>query len=221
MMLRFILISLGFISLNACIEAQQLRSLGLKTGISISNQHVLFTLPDRDYRMETQILAGPSASFFVEFAKGERWSLETDLSYSSKGSSTTTESITVYHLENNRITENEGELTSTRMHYLSLAPQLRYRFPGNKLRPYLLLGPRIDLLMGYSNDSGYPLDEQNKIIPGISTGAGLELQAGRLGLFLEGLYLLDALPLTQDDPVHIRNRGGQVNLGIRLYRPNL
>jgi hypothetical protein len=76
----------------------------------------------------------------------------------------------------------------------------------------------MDFLLGYENGSGYPLDDQNRFIPGVSAGGGVELTTGRLGLFLEGLYLAEALPVTSTDPVHIRNRGVLLTLGVRIGR---
>jgi len=216
--LRSISISLGMLVWALCLNAQPQVSLGMKAGLSLSNQKVVFTLPNGDYRIETGNIAGPSASFFVELARGKRWGIRLDAGYLPMGSSTTTESITVYHLEDNRIVENKGEIKRTNFHYLSLTPALKYRLLQGRLSPYLLAGPRIDVLLGYNDGSGYPLDDQNRLIPGMTAGGGVEFTTGRLGLFLEGLYLADALPVTGTDPIHIRNLGGLFTIGLRFSR---
>jgi len=218
MRLRSVFISLSLLSAVLAMQAQSPMSVGVKAGISISNQKVVFTLPEGDYRMETGSIAGPAASFFVELARGERWGIRLDAGYIPMGSSTTTESITVYHLENNRIVENKGDLTRSIFHYLSLSPAVKYRPLPGRLSPYLLAGPRFDVLLDYNNGTDYPLDDQNKLIPGVSAGGGVEFMPGRLGLFLEGLYLVGALPVTRTDPIHIRNRGGFLTIGLHFRR---
>jgi hypothetical protein len=218
MTLRTVLISLSLLTGALGLKAQTQMSMGLKAGLSLSNQKVVFTLPGGDYQTETGSITGPTASFFLEFSRGERWGIRLDAGYTPMGSSTTTESVTVYHLENNRVVENKGELKRSTFHYLFLSPTLRYRLLHGRLSPYLLAGPRIDFLLGYNNGSGYLLDDQNKLIPGVSAGGGVEFTPGRLGLFLEGLYLAGALPVTGTDPIHIRNCGGLLTIGLRYIR---
>ncbi len=199
------------------LQAQPQMSLGVKAGLSLTNQRVVFTLPNGNYRMETGSIAGTAASFVLEFTRGGRWDIRLDAGYLPMGSSTTTGSITVYHLENNRIVENKGDLTRSSFHYLSLSPELKYRPLPGRLSPYLLAGPRIDVLLGYNNGTGYQLEDQNKLIPGVSAGGGVEFTPGRFGLFLEGLYLA-GLPVTGTDPVHISNRGCLFTIGLRYIK---
>jgi len=197
------------------LQAQPQLSMGVKAGLSLSNQRVVFTLPGGNYRMETGSIAGPAASFFLEFTRGEHWDIRLEAGYLPMGSSTTTGSITVYHLEDNRVVENKGDLTRSSFQYFSLSPALKYKPLPGRLSPYLLAGPRLDVLLGYNNGTGYPLDDQNKLIPGVSAGGGVEFMPGRFGLFLEGLYLAGALPVTGKDPIHIRNYGGLFTIGLR------
>jgi hypothetical protein len=93
----------------------------------------------------------------------------------------------------------------------------RYRVELDRLTPYAMLGLRIDFLLKYSTDSGYPLEEQNKVIPGLTGGIGVEYDMNGLGLFLEFQYQSDAMPVTGKDPLLINNNIGLVTLGIR-YR---
>jgi hypothetical protein len=83
------------------------------------------------------------------------------------------------------------------------------------LCPYLLLGPRVDLLLRYSTESVYPLEQQNQFIVGLSAGAGLEYKLQNLGLFAELQYLPDLSPVTHEEPLLIKNHMLSLCLGIR------
>jgi len=200
---------------SAGLLAQTTWNMGLKAGLSLSGQSVIFRLTDEDYQIETGNIAGPTGSLFVEYTRDKRWGIQLDAAYIPKGSSTHTESITVHHLEGNRITENTGEQTISRHNYLSLAPQFRYRILKSGFTPYVMAGARVDFLLAYNTDSSYPLDDQNKVIPGLNLGAGLEAYSGSLGLFLEVLFQGDIIPVTGTEPMLINNHTGLFTIGLR------
>ena len=91
----------------------------------------------------------------------------------------------------------------------------RYRMGQGSLVPYFLLGPRLDMLLDYSTDSEYPLDNQNGTILGLILGAGLEYKLEKLGLFTELQYQPDLSPLTSEEPLHINNDMISFTLGLR------
>jgi len=188
-------------------------SFGAKAGISLANQTYKYT--PIDYTMETEPVVGPALSLFVEAFKRAHFSLQVDLSYLVKGSKTSTESITVDHLNNDRIIVNEGEQSTSTFKYLSIAPMARYRLGQGSLQPYFLLGPRVDILLKYETDSEYPLDEQNSVIPGLSFGTGLEYRLNNLGLFAELQYQGDFFPVTGQDPLLVNNHMISFTLGLR------
>ncbi|MFC2113661.1 outer membrane beta-barrel protein, partial [Bacteroidota bacterium] len=154
------------------VHGQFVESMGLKAGISLANQSHKFT--PIDYTLETKPLIGPAIAFFVEPFRGEHLSLQLDLAFAAKGSKSTTQSITVNHLNNDQIIINEGDLKVSKFYYLSFAPMARYRIGEGPLSPYGLLGPRLDLLLKYTTDSDYPLEQQNNMILGLNVGAGVE-----------------------------------------------
>ncbi len=188
-------------------------SFGLKGGLSVANQS--YKITPIDYELGTKALTGPALALFVEAFKGNHFSFQFDLGYVVKGSKTTTQSVTVNHLDNDRIVVNEGESASSRFSYLSLAPMVRYRWDLGKLTPYLLLGPRVDFLLSYKTDSDYSLEEQNEIIPGLTCGLGAEFNLNTMGLFLELQYQTDAMPVSGKDPLLINNNVLLFTLGIR------
>lgn len=215
-MIRNVIIYVLLLALPTGLSGQRTWNAGLKAGASLATQTVLFELPDQgDYKMETGGIAGPTASLFVETGKGGRWGTQLDISYIPKGSSTTTESITVHHLEDNRITENKGEKSTSRFHYLSMAPQVRFRILKGGVTPYLMVGPRVDFLLNYSTDSSYPLEDQNKVIAGLNLGAGVDANLTGLALFAECIFQGDAFPVTGADPMLINNHAFLLTLGLR------
>jgi len=188
-------------------------SFGAKAGISLANQTYTFTAID--YTLETEPVVGPTLSLFAEAFRGAHFSLQVDLSYFVKGSKTSTQSVTVDHLDFDRIIVNEGETSTSTFSYFSIAPMARYRLGQGSLQPYFLLGPRVDILLKYETDSEYPLDEQNSVIPGLTIGTGLEYRLNNLGLFAELQYQGDFIPVTGQAPLLVNNHMISFTLGLR------
>ena len=69
--------------------------------------------------------------------------------------------------------------------------------------------------MLYKTDSDYPLEEQRKVIPGLTGGVGVEYNLNGLGIFIEFQYQTDAMPVTGKDPLLINNNIFLFTLGIK------
>jgi hypothetical protein len=210
---RPLVITLVFWACTCALNGQLPSSFGAKGGIALANQSYRITAID--HTLETQALSGPALFLFVEAFKARHFSLQVDAGYVGKGSSTTTESVTVNHLDNDRITIQEGEASTSNFTYLSFVPMARCRWDLGKWSPYLLLGPRIDFLLSYRSESSYPLEEQNRTIVGLSVGAGMEYTVQPLGFFAEWQYLPDLSPVTHRDPLLIKHYALSLTLGIR------
>lgn len=208
-------IALIFWAGASLIHGQFPSSLGLKAGISAADQTYMFE--PIDYKIETEGVIGPAFSVFMEAFRAKHFSLQMDLSYFLKGSKTSIRSVTVDHLNNDRLIVNEGEESTSTFSYLSIAPMARYRLGQGSLQPYFLLGPRVDILLKYSSDSEYPLEHQNKVIPGLTLGTGLEYGLTRLGLFAELQYQGDIIPVTGRDPLLVNNHFLSFTLGFRWF----
>jgi len=198
---------------SLAINGQVISSLGVKAGVTLANQSHQFT--SIDYTMDTEPIIGPTAGIFIEVFRKKHLSFQLDLAYVAKGSKTTTESITVNHLENDRIVVNQGDLTVSNFNYLVASPMVRFRFDKRQISPYLMLGPRFDYLLNYKTDSDYPLEKQNSFLVGIHIGTGVEYYFEKLGIFLEVQYQSDLQPVATWDPIHINNNVLLFNLGIR------
>lgn len=198
------------------VNGQFVKSAGVKAGISLANQSHLIDVID--HTLETGPVAGPAVTFFSEFFRGKHLGLQADLSYLARGSKSSVESVTVNHLDNDRITVNEGDEKISRFHYLSLSPLAYYRFGGGRVTPYLLLGPRFDLLIKYETESEYPLEDQNDLILGLSGGAGVEFSVGKMGVLAELQFQPDLSPVTNRDPLLINNNSLVFCVGIRYLK---
>lgn len=207
-------IGLLLFSASLTIYGQYPASFGIKAGVGLANQS--YRITSIDYELETHPLPGPVVSFFAETFKGKRFSFQFDVAYASKGFSTTTESVTVNHLDNDRITVNKGDAAKSKFHYLSLVPLARYRIDLERLTPYFLLGPRVDFLLNYGTESEYPLEAQNHTLLGLTAGAGVEFHVRNLGLFAELQYLPDLSPVSNKEPLLINNNMLSLSFGIRF-----
>lgn len=195
------------------LYGQSPSSFGAKAGISLANQGYQFTA--LNYEMETEAVVAPVFSLFMEAFRGNHFSFQLDLSYALKGSLTSTQSITVDHMNYDQLIVNKGEQSTSTFSYFSLMPMVRYRLGQGRVHPYFLLGPRVDFLLTYKTDSEYPLDDQNSVIPGLTFGTGLEYQLEKLLLFTELQYQGDFIPVTGQDPLLVNNHMLSLTLGIR------
>jgi len=210
--MRYILILITT-AVIAPVYGQFPAAYGIKAGVSIANQSWRFS--NLDYTLETEAIYSVCGALFVEAFKGEHFSFQFDLAYEQKGSSTSTESITVHHFKEGSITANEGTVSSSYFKYLSFSPMARYRFELEHLIPYLLLGPRLDVLLNYSTDSEWPLESWQGYAVGLTVGVGMEYSFGQMNLLTEIQFQPDLSPLTNQEPLLINNNMLAIWLGIR------
>jgi hypothetical protein len=213
--MKRILTAIGLICFTSLqlVNGQFKGALGMKAGIYLSNQTYKFT--PIDYTMETESILGPALAFFMEAFRGDHFSFQTDLAFACRGSSTTTQSVTVNHLDGDRLIIHEGDRTTSRFRYLSLSPMARFRTDLERITPYALGGIRLDMLLNYSTDSEYPLEEQNRLILGLNLGIGLELNLDRVKPFVEVQAQSDLRPVTGQDPLLVNNNSLMFTLGFR------
>ena len=213
-----IVIIIALLSGTISVHGQFVETVGVKAGISVANQSHQFTTID--YTLDTDPVMGPFVAVFLESYRREHLSFQLDLAYVSKGSKTTTQSITINHLDNDRIIVNEGDLQVSKFNYLSFSPLVRARIEKERITPYVVFGPRVDFLLKYESDSDYPLEEQNRFILGLTGGVGVEFKFNKLGVFTEIQFQSDIHPVTGKAPLLINNHLLLFTLGDR-YLNNL
>lgn len=194
-------------------NAQFISSFGVKGGVALSNQSYKITRINTS--LDTDPILSPSLVFFAEAFQGDHFTLQTDFAFACRGSSTTTESITVDHQNSNQLIVNEGDKVTSRHRYLAISPMLRARTNNGGIDAYALLGPRVDFLLYYSTDSDYPLEEQNNVILGLTMGVGVSFPIKQNLLFTEIQFQPDLSPVTNQEPLLVNNNSLVLTLGYR------
>lgn len=213
--MRWLWLGIGMIWLLATqdLRAQFIAGFGVKGGLALSNQS--YKITPLDYTLDTKAILSPSFGFFIESFSGDHFTMQTDFSFACRGSATYTESITVDHTSSNQIIVNEGEKVTSRHRYLSIAPMLRARTNNGGVEVYALFGPRLDILLYYSTDSKYPLEDQNSLILGFNLGVGVDIPVKQNKFFAELQLQADLSPVTNTDPLLINNNSLVLILGYR------
>jgi hypothetical protein len=193
-------------------DAQFIASSGIRMGVALSNQ--TYRITPLGYVIDTDPILSPSLVLFAETFKGDNFSMRTDLAFACRGSSTTTQSVYVDHLNGDQISVNEGEKSTSRHRYLSLAPLLRARTGREGFEPYALFGPRLDMFLYYSSQSEYPMEEQNRFIFGITMGVGAKFSLSHREFYAEIQYQPDLSPVTNTEPLQVTNNSLVLTLGI-------
>lgn len=215
--MRWLWIALGlFLLPGQEVDAQFISSLGVKGGVALSNQSYRFTpIP---YDLPTDPIFSPNLAFFAEAFQGDHFTLQTDFAFACRGSSTTAQSLTVNHLNGDQVTVNEGGKVSSRHRYLAISPMLRARTNNGGVDAYGLIGPRLDILLYYTSDSDYPLEEQYPVILGLTLGVGVEFPMMENLFLVEILFQPDLSPVTNQEPLLVNNNSLVLTVGYRWGR---
>ena len=124
------------------------------------------------------------------------------------------------------VTGRAKNVVATRIDYLSALVPLKIRYPlGKRLTPFVLAGPRADVLLGQHAEAyeGIFGPEQFKLRDlrwsqvGLSTGAGITLRGlGKTALTIEARYNLDLTNASSTSEAKIKHNAFDVWFGISL-----
>lgn len=172
-----IVLAISIVSLFASTSFSQFISgFGIKGGITLSNQ--IYDYKRFDYNPETKYLLGFNGSLFAEFLNSRNINLVLESGFEQRGYIYVSKSYDEFGnpLPYMNIYERTNYLTSGLL--------LKLKVTGNKISPYIILGPKLDILLGYSvkpeNESttligfDFPLEEFKKINYSLNIGAGME-----------------------------------------------
>jgi len=188
------------------MNAQPLKSFGIKGGITLANQTWSYSTSTT---LETQNRMGTVVGLFVEGFRVSNFSMLAELWYTQKGFKTTIPSVS---------RPGEMESAAPQLDYGSLALSLKYKFPGDVLSPYLFCGPRWDVL-GIAEKRGFkPAIVVNKVGNGdlgVSGGIGSEFNVGIFKNILAEIRFSPSLINTfQDDTLSVKNNSIEFVVGI-------
>ncbi len=217
--MKQIFLLLFTLTTTSLVNAQVLKSIGFKGGVSVANQSWHYKAINTPSNKDNLIGLYGAATF--EFLKSKYFSLTTDLGYCAKGSSEKIPTTT------NDMPEGDGTYKNynTNFDYFFFSPILKIRYEINRFAPYALLGLRMDYQLSYKSDIKYEKieDDFHKMIWGSNFGAGMEYRIKKCGVYCEGQYqydfskVLDTPSSATNTGIEIQNNALVVCLGLRYY----
>jgi hypothetical protein len=151
-------------------QAQAIRSWGFKIGAVSAFQTWDYASPFSDF--ETQHRLGVDVAVFAEWLDLRVFSISTECHYVQKGMAVSLPITTT------QFPDGTGEYwtRSPRLDYLSIPVLAKIRLPDQRIAPYILIGPRLDLLLTINGD-GFEvvLDKFRRVDFGGVLGIGMEI----------------------------------------------
>lgn len=192
-------------------NAQFVKGFGIKMGTVAANQSWHFTsLPD----LQSENRWGFTVVPFVELFDLARFSVLVEAQYTQKGFK---QSLPVTTESN---PEGTGEFITKRpkVDYLSIPLLAKLKLPLSGFVPYLIAGPRFDVLLSTSADGyGAVVDKFKTSEFGATVGAGVELTVlPAIGLLAEFRYNPSVTDAFSTNFVTVRNRSFDFLVGVRL-----
>lgn len=194
----------GFTFLNA----QLINSYGLKVGLCIADQDFV---PEASSSWDTQNRYGLSIGGFLELFNYSNFNLLIESHYIQKGMILEE----VWTDENgNCIAKFED---NNRVDYLSLPILGKLAYKLKNSSPYILIGPRIDILLGYdSYNFDIVYDDFKSIDLGGTFGLGYELCCGTKYFLVEIRYSPSLTNSYETDYLTVKNSSFEFLAGIKF-----
>jgi len=211
-MKHFLCLLLLLASLSLPAQAQWIRGYGLKAGLTSSDVRSPNVFNNDAFNENRHRRTGVAAFAFVEWLDAPLFSVVTEAGYTQRG---------FYFEHEVRDAQNNpaGTVkTFNRFDYLSTAALAKLRYDRGAVVPYLMGGPRLNVLVGGDpDDEGSLADVFTPTAFGGTVGVGTEVdRLLPVSLFLELRYSFDVTNSLPDAPRDIYNNGFDVLLGIRL-----
>ena len=189
---------------------QSIQSYGFKVGVASATQSWDYHDTPYPMRLPTEQRWGIDAGIFIEVLKIPNASVLGELHYIQKGYSVTLAVTTPDS------PEGAGYLTiHPRIDYLSIPVLIKLRYEMTMMNPYLFVGPRADISIGYSDDSAF--DEFKGTDVGISSGMGVEMPWTPVkAILVEFRYSPSISNAYKGRFVTVRNRSWEFHLGVVL-----
>jgi hypothetical protein len=229
----FILVSLGvgFAALTIAAPLVRAQNLGIKFGLSSSDQ--TSTQSGGPFPIDVEAVKHPTVGLQLSFPLG-RWRIAPTINYIAKGRD---ESLSFY--------VNSGYVSGSvyvydELHYLSVQNDFHLTFGIGTASFYLLAAPRLDVLLDqkttWAVDENYfgalpkpELSAYESLVFGAAIGIGQDIKVGRHTVVLEVRYDRDLtsawdlqasspyLSGSGNGPETIYNRTFMIQLGLRLW----
>lgn len=176
-------------------NAQIIESVGIKAGLSYSNQTYYYKTPgftiNMDYKTGLYLVAT------AESFRGKHLAFSTEAGFVQKGSQDDVELVTP------EFPEGSGQFTTAKItySYLTFSPALKAFFDLKDLSFYVQTGPRLDFRVATRSDFGGEIDKKkNKFMAGLNWAAGAEYKISKLRLLVEFSGRPDFTPQLELEP---------------------
>lgn len=177
MKLKFIILSI-FTFWISISHSQIIKSIGIKSGISFSNQSWEDTHLSNDYIFNAS--PGLYEAITFDFIDKEYWQLSADLGIYQSASKSEISSFPSYTIES-------YHSFNFKFGFITFNPVFKFKIPLKSFTAYALLAPRLDYYSSkFSNsqiDALYM--ETNKLIYGFNIGEGLAFNIKNISIFAE------------------------------------
>ncbi len=192
-------------------QAQVLKSIGLKGGMSLANQSFEYKTDNSNLDFDYKL--GVYNALTAEFFNTKHVSLVTDLGFVQKGKQIDVQKTTLEMPEGT----GEFETWKSTLNYLTFSPMLKGFYNINKFTGYAFIGPRIDYRLSYDSKYYAPLyEDSKKQIFGLNYGVGLAYHLNKISLSTEFMAQPDLTPMLDTEP-SVSNIGLKVKSNAYVF----
>ena len=209
-MKRIFLLFLVFVT-AVTLKAQFIKNYGVKFGIATSQQFTRFHIPENTIGLivtsgPVNSLQGMTIGVNTEFMDYPPFNLVFEGNYIQKGYS--------YEWTEDWTGVNKTYIEKFRFHYLNFLLLTKTKIVYEKISPYILAGPRLDIEIAYE-DSRYA-EYNNKFIPGFVVGIGSEIALYNIKFLAEVIYDFNFGKIHEDTYETVSYQSYVFRLGILL-----
>ncbi len=162
---------------------------------------------------------GINLSLTADFLEKKYFVLAADLGFIQKGGILKIETTT----QNNPEPFSQTQDFKSTFNYLTISPNIRFKYDINSFSPYLTIGPRVDYLISYAENMNSTLSKEffSNSVFGISYGAGVQYNKLNTSFLLELQHHYDITPIKDSEPANsnaglkIKNNAFVVNIGMK------
>ncbi len=192
-------------------NAQFLRSYGVKFAVTSSNQVRDYTSFTTDSKRRTGINVG----VYAEWLNNPLFSIVSQLEYCQRGSGER------YAYTNESAPGGATIVTLyDRLDYLSVPVLAKFSMLSDPIRPYALIGPRLDFLVGENINQPGPhalYHDFKEPVVGGTVGVGTEIRPGLpIVLSVEGRYDFDLTASYSNGALTVRNNAFDLWIGVSI-----
>jgi hypothetical protein len=211
---RVFVLGLLVIALGAHNSSAQLIShFGVKAAITSSIQE--FDYSQSSIAPEIKRRVGFNAGVYAEWLNMPYFSIVTQVEYAQRGMG-----MDFVVTGPSGPQPLETKTVYSRVDYLSVPALMKVRFQFSMITPYVLAGPRLDILLGYQSDEGVfnaLYDQFTTLALGGSVAVGVQIESLLpVPLLIEARYNVDFTNSYETNLLIVRNRAFDFWLGVAL-----